>query len=450
MRKTKFLILTILIAIICMSFMGCSSKNYDVKKVEAQVDFSQDAYSQLEYISSTYPNRTMGAEESLDFISNEMASLSAYGYEVTEQLFTVDNTKTTKNIVASKANDTTKDKIVIGACWDNVYEAYDSHPDGAYQSGAAIAALNVIANYLKDKELKYNLELVLFSGGSANWSGAQYYMDKLTAEDKQNIKLFINLGYIVGGDNQYIYSRDKDVNYGNFISQVLDANGITSFAKVPLYKNTFPAAISENQLYRYSHIGMFGNNIIFMNNKIPSINYMSINWSDYSTPIYVEKKGKNNICQTGYDTFEVMIERNGEDTIKSQLNAVITSLVDVVYVNQDGLVDVLQDADEVNSFMQSEVAYYIFNVVVKIVLLAGIVLSVLYAKSLIAKKREEYRKIKADTPIIKVNIPTDGTNGDDFASVLKKIIEEEEKKKNEHHDNDDDNDTPISDDDVFQ
>ena len=55
-----------------------------------------------------------------------------------------------------------------------------------------------------------------------------------------------------------------------------------------------------------------------------------------------------------------------------------------------------------------------------------------------------------DTPIIKVNIPTDGANGDDFASVLKKIIEEEEKKKNEHHDNDDDNDTPISEDDVFQ
>ena len=145
-----------------------------------------------------------------------------------------------------------------------------------------------------------------------------------------------------------------------------------------------------------------------------------------------------------------MIERSGEETIKSQLNAVLVSLVDIVYVNQDGLIDVLQDADEVNSFIQSEAAYYIFNIVVKIVLLAGIVLSVLYAKNLISKKREEYRKIKVDTPIIKVNIPTDGANGDDFASVLKKIIEEEERKKNDHHDNDDDNNTTISDDDVFQ
>ena len=140
MRKAKLLILTILIAVICMSFMGCSSKTYDVKKADVQIDFSQDAYSQLEYVSNTYPNRTMGADESLDFISNEMASLSAYGYEVTEQLFTIDNTKTTKNIVALKANASTQDKIVIGACWDNVYEAYDEHPNGAYQSGAAIAA----------------------------------------------------------------------------------------------------------------------------------------------------------------------------------------------------------------------------------------------------------------------------------------------------------------------
>ena len=449
MKKTKFLILTIALVIICMSFMGCSSKTYDVKKNDVQLDFSQTAFKQLEYISNTYKNRSIGSDEALDFVADETASLSAYGYEVSEQTYTEDNSKTTKNIIALKANDTTKDKIVIGACWDNLYDSYDAHPDGAYQSGAAIATFNVIADYLKDKELKYNLELVLFSGGSKNWSGAQYYVDKLTAEDKQNIKLFINLGYVVGGDNQYIYARDKDVNYDQFISQVLNVNEI-SFKKVPLYKNPFEATISEGQLYRYSHIGMFGNNIIFMNNKIPSINYMSINWSDYSIPIYVEKKGKDNICQSEYDTLKVMIERSGEETIKAQLNAVVVSLVDIVYVNQDGLKDVLQNADEVNSFIQSEAAFYIFNIAVKILLLAGIVLSVLYAKNLITKKREEYRKIKADTPIIKVNIPTDGANGDDFAAVLKKIIEEEEKKKNDHHDNNDDNNTTISDDDVFQ
>ena len=108
MRKAKLLILPIIIAVICVSFMGCSSKTYDVKKADAQIDFSQEAFTQLEYISNTYPNRTIGSDESLDFIANEEASLSAYGYVVTEQTYTVENSKTSKNIIATKANDTTK------------------------------------------------------------------------------------------------------------------------------------------------------------------------------------------------------------------------------------------------------------------------------------------------------------------------------------------------------
>ena len=71
-----------------MSFMGCSSKAYDVKKIDAQIDFSQDAFNQLTYISNTYSNRTIGSDDALDFVSNEAASLSAYGYEVTEQTYT--------------------------------------------------------------------------------------------------------------------------------------------------------------------------------------------------------------------------------------------------------------------------------------------------------------------------------------------------------------------------
>ena len=309
-----------------------------------------------------------------------------------------------------------------------------------------------LADYFNDKELSYNLEFVLFSGGSDNWSGAQYFVDKLTAQDKQNIKLFINLGYVAGGDNQYIYARDLSTNYEDFINQVLKANDITAFSKVPLYKNTFAATISENQTYRYSHIGMFGNNIIFMNNKIPSINYLSINWSDYSTPVYVEKKGYNNICEGSYDTLDVMIERNGVETIKSQLNAVVVSTIDTIYVNQTELLGVLQSPDEVNSFFQSDMAYYIFNVAVKIILVALIILSVVYAKNIISKRREEYQKIKKDTPVLKVTIPTDGKGLEELDEMLKKFIDEEEnKKKNKDNDNkDDDNNTTISDDDVFQ
>ena len=450
--KKKLIVIALAILILCMSFMGCSSKTYDVKKSDQQIDLSLQAYNTLEYISKNYQDRTIGSEASQDFVSEMKNSLQAYGYAVTEQSYTANSSKATSNIIAIKTKEGTNDKIVIGASWDNVYGDYETHPDGAYQSGASIAALLTLADYFNDKELSYNLEFVLFSGGSDNWSGAQYFVDKLTAQDKQNIKLFINLGYVAGGDNQYIYARDLSTNYEDFINQVLKANDITAFSKVPLYKNTFAATISENQTYRYSHIGMFGNNIIFMNNKIPSINYLSINWSDYSTPVYVEKKGYNNICEGSYDTLDVMIERNGVETIKSQLNAVVVSTIDTIYVNQTELLGVLQSPDEVNSFFQSDMAYYIFNVAVKIILVALIILSVVYAKNIISKRREEYQKIKKDTPVLKVTIPTDGKGLEELDEMLKKFIDEEEnKKKNKDNDNkDDDNNTTISDDDVFQ
>ena len=446
MRKLKFLLVVSILLILMVSLIGCSSKVYDVKTQDIDNNLSSYAYNELSFIATAYPDRSIDGNPA-DFIEYIKSEMGTFGYEVSEQSYTTSNSKTAKNVLASKKKEGASEKIVIGCTWDNNYFSFEEKPDGSYLSGASIAAMLTIADYLQDKELSYNLEFVFFAGGLDGWSGAQYYMSKLTAQDKKDIKLFINLGYIIGGDNQYIYARDKDTNYASFIDQVNVANGISGFSKVPAFKNTFNATITDEQVYDYSHIGMFGNNIVFMNNAIPSINYQSLNWSDLYQPIYVEKSGLENVGQSANDTFDNMSKRSGEDALKAQFQNVIASIIETVYVNQDGLMPILNDADEVNMFTQSDAAYYIFNVAAKIIAAMIIILSVVYAKSQITKNSDEYKKIKEAIPDIKV--------ASDLDELIKMVQGLEEQVNNEEKDNKDNNDkddnnNSISDDDVFQ
>ena len=301
--------------------------------------------------------------------------------------------------------------------------------------------------------MSYNLEIVFFAGAEDSFSGAQAYMNKLTAEDKLNIKLYINYGYIVGGDNVYLYSRDKAVNYDSFIRQVIEANGINGITKNPLFKNTIDAQIVANQLYQYSHIGMLSNNIIFMNAKIPSINFMSLDWSDYTYPIYTEKKGLENVAETSKDTYETLIERSGKETLIAQFNSVINTTIYSVDANQEGLLQVLDNADEVPEFLQANYSYYIFNIVIKILAVAIVLIIGAYAKNIISKNREEYSKLRKETNAINIDV-SKLKNGEITEKDLEEIFRAEEAKlKGEPQQNDEDkknNDDNIGEDDVFQ
>ena len=452
MKKIKLFLCVLAILVIVLSLTGCAKNDFNVNKAE-EVSLANDAYALLESISTNYPNRTIGSDASQTFIAYLNNELTSYGYEVTEQSFTSKKTKTTKNVIAKKSIEESKGTIVLGANWDNMYEYFDAHPDGAYQSGASIATLLTIAKYISAKELLYNIEIVFFAGSAENWNGAQVYVDKLSEKERQDIKLFVNFGYLAGGDNLYIYSRDNTVSYDSFIREVIGQNNIQGITKTPTFKNVFDAAISDNQLYSYSHIGMFGNNVIFMNKQIPSINFFSMNWSDLSNPICTEIKGMQNVLESSNDTLETMKNRVSQEKIVSTLDSVIKSTIYTIVDNQLGLLDVLQDRDEVVPFFYSNTAYYIFNGVIKILCVAAILLIVVYCKNYISKNREAYSKLRAEPAGLKINmekLKEGSLTPEDLEDIFK--AEEEklkgvQKKKEEKSSNDDD---IISDDDVFQ
>ncbi len=455
MRKIQLFLCILAVLVIVLSFSGCTKSDFAVNKAE-EVSLADEAYSLLESITANYPNRTIGSEASETFLTYLNNELISYGYEVTEQSFTSKKTKITKNVIAKKTKEESKGKIVLGANWDNMYEYFDSHPDGAYQSGASIATLLAIAKYISTKELIYDVEIVFFAGSSENWNGTQVYVDKLSEKQIEEIKLFVNFGYLAGGDNLYIYSRDNNVSYDSFIREVVSQNNVQGITKTPTFKNIFEATISDNQLYSYSHIGMFGNNVIFMNKQIPSIHFFSMNWSDLSNPICTEIKGMQNVLETSNDTLDNMKNRVSQEKIVSTLDSTIKSTIYTIVDNQEGLINVLQDRGEVVPFFYSNTAYYIFNGVIKILCIAAILLIVVYCKNYISKNKEVYAKLRVEPAGFKVNLEKlkDGSITPEELEDIFKAEEEKLKgvqnKKEDNSSKSSKDDDIISDDDVFQ
>lgn len=399
MKKAVYLItITILVLTILCSCFACSSKTYGDIEKSGDYALGESAFSILEDISEYYPNRSVISSESEDFVNELNLMISSYGYNVEKQDFTVlidSKSFETSNIVCLKDNPNTDKKIIIGCQWDNCYSYYTSSPDGAYESGAAIASLITLANYLKDKDLNYDLEIAFFGAGVKNWYGAKYYLNKLSAKEKENIQLMINYSMLGSGDNLYMYSRDKSVNYNDYFYQVANANGLNT-KKVPTNKRIMDSTLVEDSIYSYSHFGMFGNHVYFMNELIPTLSYASFNWEDKTNPSWSEKKGEENVYETGNDTLETMVKRVGKDYIVNQLNTVLNSTISTIVVNQNSLLNILEKPDEVSTFAQGNTAAYIFGIGVKLVIIVVIIVLTTISINNFKKNKDLHKVIHAN------------------------------------------------------
>ena len=180
---------------------------------------------------------------------------------------------------------------------------------------------------------------------------------------------------------------------------------------------------------------------------------MSFNWSDYTYPIYTEKKGLENVSETSKDSYETLISRTSKETLVSQFNSVMNTTIYSIDANQAGLMEVLNDADEVPEFLQANYTYYIFNIVIKILAVAIVLVLGAYSKSIISKNREKYAKLRQDANSINIDL-SKLKNGEITEKDLEEIFKAEEAKlKGEAEPKEDDkknNDDNISEDDVFQ
>lgn len=118
------------------------------------------------------------------------------------------------NVIAQLKAPNCDKQIVIGAHFDAVGE-------GANDNAGGVTALyfvmrNLVANYDK---LPCNVVFVAFGGEERGLLGSNYYVNEMSAAEKQNTLLMINIDSIVNGDNLYLFCENKSTSLAKLILQ---------------------------------------------------------------------------------------------------------------------------------------------------------------------------------------------------------------------------------------
>lgn len=395
--KKIYIIAIALLAVLMTALLaGCDSKTFQINEVEGLDESLADkAYGYLQTLAGEeLKNKTLGTQGELDAAKYIAGLMTDWGYESeysSEDGVGMQEFKTSfrrfdgeevkdaiaHNVIFTKKSGEEKSKgeILLTCGYDNFYsEKADVsgnlwEADGSYESGSSVAVMLTLAEALKDKACDYDLTFAFFSGSCYGWKGAMDYVDNLDRAHLDKIALVLNFAMLGGGDNWYIYSGESKNSYGSY----LNACGGDYVTAIPKDRNVGQFILSEDAIYNYANIGMLSNHYFFDVKDIPTANILSLNWEINDDPLFSEMKGKDNVYHTKNDTLQNMIERKGEENIKSQLFEIVkTTLTALDTSNKETLGAVLDVAKSQlpDRGAQSGKNATLANVIVKIVLVA--------------------------------------------------------------------------------
>lgn len=456
MKRSVAIILIILAlaGIMLLSFSGCQKVLTDFDIKTSKGEYGDKAYSYMQELSGEYANRTMateGEKKAAEYISSLMSGWGYTSEYETDGVAGLDSFKLgfnrydgssvkdslAYNVIFTKKSAQSKGEIILMAQYDNLYAEKGSEgewaADGSYESGAGVAVMLTLAELMKDTDYGYDITFAFFTGGSYTWMGAKHFADNLKRADVENIKLAVNFSMLAGGTNLYLYTGETQTSYGNYLAKA--SQGLT---KLPANKQTGNFILESSAIYNYSHIGMLGNQYYLMNKGIPVANYLSLDWSTNDNPMMTEIKGKTNVYHTKDDTFANMIERKGEENVKSMTNDVINSvLVALDTQNSEVMTKALSLAkdEQVNQTAQSSRTATWINISVKAVVIALIFGGSIAVKNYVQKNRDKY--------IVNMGGEENSSEQekepfDDNFDTFKSDSQEEKNNEPTHHKKDDD------------
>ena len=418
-KKIYVVAIALLVVLITAVSVGCTSRAIEVRTVNVDESVGDRAYEYLQTLSGEeLNNRTLGTQGALDgakYIAGLMTQLGYEGVYSSDEGYGLQEFKTTfkrfdgtevtdaaaYNVVFTKKSDSEKSKgeIILSCSYDNLYnEKSDINgnlwsADGSYESGASVAVLLTLAEALKDKSCEYDLTFAFFSGGCYGWKGARNYVDNLDRTKLDKIALVLNFAMLGGGDNWYIYTGESANTYGKYLKY--SAEGYAGAA--PKDRNVGQFSLTEDARYTYSNIGMLSNQYFFDVKGAPTANILSLNWEINDNPLFSEMKGKDNVYHTKNDTLQNMIERKGEDKIKSQLFEIIkTTITALDESNQDALSASLDVAksEMTDAGAQNGKSANLANIIIKIILIAGLIAISYVIRTNLTKNFDKYIQAK--------------------------------------------------------
>ena len=177
-----------------------------------QESFGIQAYGHVEYFQENLANRLSGTSLERETEAYILSEIKKSGYDdsqIRKQPFTYMKqdglTYQSRNLILTIAGQGSQE-IIGGAHYDRI----NSH--GADDNGSGVAVLLETAARLVDKELPFTVRFVFFGAEENGIFGSPVFVNSLTAEEKKNILLMVNLDSILAGDRPYIIGGDYQKN----------------------------------------------------------------------------------------------------------------------------------------------------------------------------------------------------------------------------------------------
>ncbi|MBQ8451161.1 MAG: M28 family peptidase [Clostridia bacterium] len=248
--------------------------------------------------------------------------------------------KQSQNIIFDYKVSNSNKWVIIGCHYDaiayKVNEAFgnlDTNKFVASQSIAgsagSVATLLAIAKNLSTYNLKFNVEIVFFGAGESNNAGSEFYVQGISAEERENILCMINLDSVAVGKNLYFYMDEIKTNASNFVSKTL-SDATLGVREVELVHLNKVLTDGDELGLGYYHIAMISDNYSFKKKGISTISFFA---GDYSDGIVIgrsEFAGQKTICYTENDNLTYIKEKYGNNAVKDNLILTYNSIIQVL------------------------------------------------------------------------------------------------------------------------
>lgn len=189
---------------------------------------AERAVREMRYIASQFPGRLAGAEREFAAAEYLHIQLSSMGYQTQTQAFDTEYSYVfannvrqrrllqSRNVVATKPGVSGK-VIVIGAHFDTATTLHEVHEgvfggeqlQGLDDNASGVGVMLALARELADAPVQHTLKFVAFGAKELGLKGSQAYLAQLSAAERSQIMLMVNLDSLLTGDVLYFNAGQR-------------------------------------------------------------------------------------------------------------------------------------------------------------------------------------------------------------------------------------------------
>lgn len=367
-----------------LSFVFAACAVNGVAFAEAADYQNDETYVFLKEFLTACPDR-YGVEEekkAAEYLKEKFNEvLSSVGTEATIVSFGQDDSKGFNVVANVRSNQVLAKTVIIGA-------HYDSKGEGANDNGSGVTALYFVMKELAPvvADLPFNVTFVAFGGEERGLLGSYYFVNGLSAAEKQDVLMMFNFDVIVNGDNLYVACENKTTSMANLILQNAPSD-------VQLQEKPYAQGVYSFDAYGYGYYETVQNSdhTPFRLQKIPTAMFFSgnfVGW-DYVESVHPHKNNMN----SNSDTLENLDAYNG-GVIVERIKAVVQTTCNTVL--SEDFFDVAQNAR--SELLNNELLFNAWwpKILLLVVLTLLAVLAWLYSRKLEKKSLMGSAEVKTE------------------------------------------------------